>query len=330
MKKTAFIFGMATLLLASCSQDENTSGGNSAPNAIGFGTFVQKPTKGLPVNGIVLPDGGEFLVMANTDLVVPGTLNFMRQPVTYVSSLVGCTYSPTKYWPSSGSVNFFAVYPADIAATITPDVLGGVGQPNVSYTIPVDATKQKDLMLASAPGKTSGSVDFAFTHALTKIGFKAKLNANYDGAYICINTIEVGSMAGAVTFDAGENGDGTWKMTLPDETGPFTSTFSLYRHNLVNNGVVTSTTLNQLVDDNSYLMLAPVSAITAATNASVLVRYTVTYADGSVTENTATGSIDKANFAAGAAISINMTITLSGISFNSAVTDWGTEAITTM
>ncbi|MGV8134685.1 MAG: fimbrillin family protein [Mangrovibacterium sp.] len=216
MKKLALIFGTAALLLAGCSQEESIPGENSTPNAIAFGTFVQKATKGTPVTGTTLPNGGVFLVMGNTSTGgAMDPLDFMRQPVTY-TTLGGYTYSPTKYWPASGSVNFFAVYPADIA-NITPATLGDLGQPAFTYTIPEDPTKQKNLMLASAPSQTlAGSgvsgVSFTFTHQLTKIGFKAKLNAPYGGAYIRIDSIQVGNLAEQVEFVAMS---GNWTMITP-------------------------------------------------------------------------------------------------------------------
>ena len=127
MKRLALVFGTAALLLAGCSQEESIPGEDSTPNAIAFGTFVQKATKGTPVTGTVLPDGGEFLVMANTDLTEPSPLDFMRQTVTYVNVGTGCTYSPTKYWPASGSVNFFAVYPGRYRGHYLPCYFGRNG-----------------------------------------------------------------------------------------------------------------------------------------------------------------------------------------------------------
>ena len=325
MKKLALIFGTAALLLAGCSQEESIPGEESTPNAIAFGTFVQKATKGTPVSGQVLPDGGEFLVMGKTDLEAENPLDFMRQTVTFVDGTPDdyCTYSPTKYWPKSGSVNFFAVYPADIAATITP-ALGIAptvdikGLPVVEYTIPSDPARQKDLMLAAALSEVTGTpVDFTFTHKLTKIGFQATLGAQYDGAYVRITSITVDHLAEAVKYTV--SGSGAWEMA---HNSAFGTAYTLHNYNLLNNGAVTTvTTMTSIVENNSYLMVAPIAA-DASEGASVEVDYTVFYADGTSTENEASTTIPKENIVAGNSISVNMTITLTGVTFTSGVTEW--------
>lgn len=338
MKKLALVFGTAALLLAGCSQEESLPGEDSTPNAIAFGTFVQKPTKGTAVTGTSLPDYGQFLVMGYTSAEVVGAaIDFMRQTVTFNGSTY--TYSPEKYWPGSGTVDFFAVYPADIdnGTAITPATMT-LGLPKVSYTIPSTVTQQKDLMLASSLNKTSGdgTVNFAFGHVLTKIGFKAQLAASYD-AYIQVQSIKVGSttsgqgLAESVVYDA-EGNTGTWSMSSPATTAnasAFATQYSLSAENLVSYGYVTSTsTMTNILLDNSYLMVAPIKDCTNAGDVPVEVIYKVGYADGSFVTNTATGSIPKTNIAAAAAISVNMTITLSGVSFSSSVVDWvaGTDS----
>ena len=203
-----------------------------------------------------------------------------------------------------------------------------MGQPNITYTIPEDPTKQKDLMLASASGKTLAAdgisgVNFTFTHQLTKIGFKAQLGGTYDGAYVRIDSIQVGNLAAEITVAVSA---GSWEMTTPGTTTTNATSYTLNYFNLVNNGAVTSSTvMTPIVEDNSYLMVAPISGIAAATTASISVYYTVSYADGTSTQNNATGTIPKANIEAGKSISVNMTITLTGVTFSSSVTGWDTD-----
>jgi len=266
-------------------------------------------------------------------------IDFMRQTVTFNGSAY--TYSPTKYWPGSGTVDFFAVYPADIdnGTAITPATMT-LGLPTVSYTIPTTVTQQKDLMLASTLDKSSSdvTVNFAFGHVLTKIGFKAQLAASYD-AYIQVQTIKVGSatsgsgLAESVVYDASGT-TGAWSMSSPATTAnasAFATQYLLSPENLVSYGYVTSTsTMTNILLDNSYLMVAPIKDCTNAGNVPVEVTYKVGYADGSYVMNTATGSIPKTNIAAAAAISVNMTISLTGVGFSSSVTGWDSDTDVSM
>jgi len=336
MKKSIFLVGLATLALASCSQEESVTGSDSSLNAISFGTFVEKATKGTPVTGTTFPTDGDFLVIgystSSTLTAAAAYPNFMRQTVTYDGT--SYNYSPLRYWPSSGYVSFFAVSPASVS-TITPAAVSTAtaALPAVSYAVDTDPVDQVDLMLASAVNKTSadGTVAFTFTHALTKIGFTAKLAADYgaNGTYIRINSISLKNVAGTADYTSAEGG--AWSQTTPTD---FTSTFTLdYLKNLVDNGSVSSTTAKTMVLDNSYLMMAPYtySSTSSATTAALEVVYTITNADGTtstVTSSTLLQNLAVAGYtwAAAGAITYNLTITLNAVSFSASMTDWSTAS----
>jgi hypothetical protein len=332
MKKSFFLVGLATFALASCSNEDTVSNETDSLNAIGFGTYVQKATKATPVTGTIFPTDGDFLVLGystgTADLAVGDVLNFMRQTVTYDGT--SYNYSPIKYWPvlSGAKASFFAVSPADIS-TVTPASLTTAGLPAISYAVPTDAVKQEDLMLASSVNKTKadGTVAFAFTHALTKIGVTAKLGADYgtSGTYIRITSISLKNVAGTADFTTAA--DGTWSLTAPTV---FTSDFTLdYLKNLVDNGSVSTTTAKTMVLDNSYLMMVPFDYSASAT-AALEVVYTITYTDGTSSSNTSTTLLkDMAvasgyTWVAGSAVSYNLTFTLNAVSFSASMTDWST------
>lgn len=341
MKKSIFFVGLAALVLAGCSQNDSATSEGSASNAVGFSTFVQKATKGTPVTGVAFPVDGDFLVLGyNTGVttldasVTAATVapNFMRQTVTQTASGV-YTYTPLRYWPSTtGSmISFFAVSPASVKSSVTPtDISTTPGAlPVVTYAVPADPVKQVDLMLASAIDKkqTDGATAFSFTHALTKIGFTAKLASNYGtaGTYIRINNISLTNVAGTGVFSAAVGG--TWAQTTPTD---FSSTFMLdYLKNLVDNGSVSTTTAKTMVLDNSYLMLVPADYSTSAT-AALAVTYTITNADGATSTVTSTTLLKNLTVAAGktwasgSSVTYNLTITLNAVSFSATTTDWGT------
>jgi len=333
MKRSIFLLGLAAFAMASCTQEENTAGGTG--NAISFGTFVEKATKGTPVTGTVFPVDGDFLVIgyntSSTLTAVTAYPNFMRQTVTKTDATT-YSYFPLRYWPSTGDVSFFAVSPASVS-TITPAAVSSTiaALPAVSYAVNTDPVKQVDLMLASAVNKTSadGTVSFSFTHALTKIGFTAKLAADYgeNGTYIRITGISLKNVAGTGDFTAAE--DGSWSQTTPTV---FTSTFTLdYLKNLVDNGSVSTTTDKNMVLANSYLMMVPAD-YAASADAALEVKYTITYADGTTYDFTSNKLLKDLTVVAGktwtsaSAITYKMTITLNAVSFSAITTDWSANS----
>lgn len=86
------------------------------------------------------------------------------------------TTSTTYYWPV-GKTTFFGYAPYNAtgsAITVLPS-----GAPVIDFTVNSDQIKQIDLLIASAVKnavKTSNAVTIPMKHALTKIGFSAKLS----------------------------------------------------------------------------------------------------------------------------------------------------------
>jgi len=337
MKKSIFLLGLAAFALASCSNEESTTGGSNGSNTISFGTFVEKATKGTPVAGTTFPVGNDFLVIGystgTANLVAPAAPNFMRQAVTKTDATT-YSYLPLRYWPSAtgSKLSFFAVAPASVATMVTPTAIATTAEalPVVTYAVPAEPVDQKDLMLASTINKTQpdGTAAFAFTHALTKIGFTAKLAADYgvNGTYIRITNISLKNVAGTGVFSFAA--DGTYSLTAPSV---FTSTFALdYLKHMVDNGSVSSTTKKTMILDNSYLMMVPCTydATTGAT-AALEVTYTITNADGASTTVTSSTLLqdltvgDGNVWAAAKSITYNLTITLNAVSFSADMTDWG-------
>lgn len=342
MKKNYLLVGLTGLLLAGCSNEDVVSGGADSPKAISFGTFVQKPTKATPIAGGTLPSGGTFMVLGyNTGTVdtwssaATKTLNFMRQTVTYNGT--SYTYSPAKYWPNgTPKISFFAVSPADIS-TITPATLSTDELPIVSYAVPTDPLEQKDVMLAEALNKTSaeGMVSFPFEHALTKIGFTAKLAADYStsGIYVRITSIALQNVANTAEY-AVDGTTGAWAQTAPT-TWATTYTLDALKH-LVNSGYVTATTASNILLGNSYLMMVPYD-YKESTTAKLVVTYDISYPDGTISTGNTKDQVlgDLADdtpgnkWEMGKAVNYNLTITVGGgsgsgsaVAFDAAVSDW--------
>jgi hypothetical protein len=353
MKRSILWAAIAAVAMSGCSSDESTQG--SSQKALSFGTYVEKATRGQ--NAILTtgyPKNGRFLVFGynDVDLTNSPLLNYMREVVTFDGT--NYTYFPIHYWPDNTKISFFAIHPADdvISSTIPSKLNDQTNKvlPSIAFTVNSDPLAQADLMMASALNQTGtpSTVNFAFGHQLTRIGFGAKLAEDYNskGDYIRIKTITISNVANAATFGFDPT-TGAASETTPPATTDFIHSFSLdYTKNMKNSGSVTSTgSFDQVNLDNSYLLMVPADYSTATTgivgdnsHATITVNYDVECADGTTSSHTITkalntlvapvnplqvGSIWKAN----QAITYNMTISLTAVSFSTSITDWDTTTV---
>jgi len=327
MKKFIYLVGLAAIVLAGCSNEEDVATNSNSAEPISFGTFVQKMTKSGNTD---FPVGKDFLVLgyntgsADYDATTP--LNYMRQVVTKTNATT-YSYFPVKYWPNNlDKISFFAISPSD-GVTVLP-AFGESGVPAATYIAPGDVKKHKDVMYAVNTDKTSGPINFSFSHCLAKVGFSAKMASDYssDGTCIRINNITLNNVASILNFTT--NVDGTINIGTPENTAK-ASTFSLHylNDNFVNNGAVTSVTSANIMMDDSYLMLPPCD-YSSGTAITATVSYTVTTADGITTLQTKTASLNP-NLQAGKAYTYVLTVSLTSVVFSAAQqSDWTPETPT--
>lgn len=191
------IAAMAALTLVSCSSDDLDSfSDNSSKNeAISFDGYLGRSavavngTRGSVETANTLQTNG-FGVFGNyTGGQTPDPDFFKNQKVT--CSNKKWTYSPLKYWPTQGKIDFlaYAPYVANTALKKTTET-SGAEQKNTScidFTVDKDIAKQKDLLWANATGQitdkfedtTNKKVKFQFHHALSRLGYTVKLSGNY-------------------------------------------------------------------------------------------------------------------------------------------------------
>ena len=191
------IAAMAALTLVSCSSDDlNSLSDNSSKNeAISFDGYCGRSavavngSRGSVVDIQALQESTEgFGVFGNnyssTAEGTPayGNSLFKNQQVTYDKTKSKWTYSPLRFWPTQGHIDFFAYAPYDSKYA---DI---VMKDNQKLTFRVDPVieNQKDLLYANAVGQTKESISstgnkvkFQFAHALSKLGYKVKLSGDY-------------------------------------------------------------------------------------------------------------------------------------------------------
>lgn len=196
------IAAMAALTLVSCSSDDLDSfSDNSSKNeAISFDGYLGRSA--VAVNGTrgseetvtnLQTDGfGVFGNYSKNATTAYGNNLFENQLVTYDKSATKWTYSPLKFWPSDGHIDFLAYAPYDKSTTLTD------GSKINNFTVSGTIADQKDLLWTNATSQitadvtsTKEKVNFQFHHALSRLGYNVTLSGDYSssGATFTVNKI---------------------------------------------------------------------------------------------------------------------------------------------
>lgn len=232
MKKSLFLAALATIALASCTQNESIV----ERQEIGFSPLQYKA-----VNSKTIIEGNKY----------PSTLPFGlyayhsdgRNNKLYIDNAT-CSYSstektfvsdPVAYWPLSGTLGMVAWSPQEISATYEledkqlsiPFVAAG------KETDPVDLMYSTALTGLTKDDQTVGyeakednvvdggnGVGITFNHALSQIVVTAKVADTYTGATFKINSISLQGMNDNATLTVTESATTTvasWGETSNDE-----------------------------------------------------------------------------------------------------------------
>lgn len=339
------IAAMAALTLVSCSSDDlNSLSDNSSKNeAISFDGYCGRSavavngSRGSVVDIKALQESTEgFGVFGNYSSTAEGTPAygnnlFKNQQVTYDKTKSKWTYSPLRFWPTQGHIDFLAYAPYDSQYDniVTKD------NQKLTFIVNSNIENQKDLLYANAVGQakdnissTGNKVKFQFAHALSKLGYKVKLSGDYS-SNATFNLTKI-TLAGS--------SDGTTKAfyTLGkidlSKTNTALDLWSGYATDRQNfdwfsgSSTVTGTDLkhpdDNRVENKDYLFVIPQKFKTGTDKLYVIVTYTITYKND--TQNPITNTVYKQlsnDFEPGKAYMINLTLGLP-IEFDATVTDW--------
>lgn len=338
------IAAMAALTLVSCSSDDLDSfSDNSSKNeAISFdgylgrsavavngsrgsvldNTTLQNSTEGFGVFGHYSTGGQEF----GSDL-------FNNQQVKYKAS--AWTYSPLKFWPTQGHIDFLAYAPYDskYADKVSKD------NQKLEFTVNSDITAQKDLLWANnAVGQTKDNISttgnkvkFHFYHALSRLGYTVKLYGNGDyssnKATFTVNKITLAGSPDGTSKNAFYK-KGTIDLAQANDASTLWDTsLSSTNDDKQNFDLVSSDQLlgkDGINSGKNYLFVIPQN-FSGADELYVYVKYTINYTDGtSAVTNTVYKRLTT-NFKQGKAYMLNLTLGLP-IEFDVDVVEgWGTE-----
>lgn len=342
------IAAMAALTLVSCSSDDlNSLSDNSSKNeAISFDGYCGRSavavngSRGSVVDIKALQESTEgFGVFGNYSSTAEGTPAygnslFNNQQVTYVKTKSKWTYSPLRFWPTQGHIDFLAYAPYDrqYDNIVTKD--------NQKLTFIVDSNikNQKDLLYANAVGQTKDSISstenkvkFQFAHALSKLGYKVKLSGDYssNATFNLTKITLAGSPDGATkAFYT----SGKIDLSKTNTASDLWSEYAADRQNFdwfSGSSTVTGTDLkhpdDNRVENEDYLFVIPQKFKTGTDKLYVIVTYTITYKND--TQNPITNTVYKQlsnDFEPGKAYMIKLTLGLP-IEFDATVAGWGTD-----
>lgn len=157
------------------------------------------------VGGVVTIDQlktGGFGVFGNYSkgtTTVYGNSLFDNQQVTYDNDKSKWTYSPLKFWPSDGHIDFLAYAPYDKNTKLTD------GSKINNFIVSKTIADQTDLLWTNAtssisPDLTSAKdkVKFQFHHALSRLGYTVKLTGDYSSDNVTF-TLKKITLAGSPT-----------------------------------------------------------------------------------------------------------------------------------
>ena len=334
------IAAIAALTLVSCSsEDLNSVSDNSSKNeAISFDGYLGRSA--VSVNGSRASELKIADLQASKDgFGVFGNYNstggqnfgfnlFNNVKVTYDASAEtkAWTYSPLKYWPTEGNIDFLAYAPR-----VDEKQLNGS---SIDFTVEGKAANQKDLLWANAKGQTKqtisttdNKVKFQFAHALSRLGYTVKLKDAYSDATIKLKKITLAGSAddatkkafytaGTIDLSKETKEADLWKIPTPATKQNF-DWFS-------GDQKVTSTSADNPKTDYLFVIPQDFSKTTpGADELYVIVEYTIQTGSTAIMVSKVYQKLDR-KFDQGKAYTINLTIGLTPIEFNAEVTDWDT------
>lgn len=354
------IAAMAALTLVSCSSDDldSLSDNSSKNEAISFDGYLGRSavavngTRGSEVKIDQLKTGG-FGVFGNYSketTTAYGNSLFDNQQVTYDNDKSKWTYSPLKFWPSDGHIDFLAYAPYDKNTKLTD------GPKINNFTVSKTITDQTDLLWTNATSSISADVtssknkvNFQFHHALSRLGYTVNLTGDYSsnpenkatftlkkitlagssdgtkGAFYTSGTIDLSKATKDAKLWSGQTGKQKFDWSSVDKLVTY-----------VNPTDHTKKPVSNL--DTEYLFVIPQDFSQTKTEENpnvdelyVIVEYTIHYQDGKEQTNKVYKQI-KRHFLQGKAYNLNLTLGLP-IEFdvdvtgdiNAGVDGWGTD-----
>lgn len=357
------IAAAAALTLVSCSSDDlNSFSDNSSKNeAISFDGYLGRSAVAVngsrgsvvDINALKITDtdkkGFGVFGYYNSSVTDHGSAPeqsfdanlFNNEQVTCPKDGADWSYTPLKYWPAQGHIDFLAYAPYANGKTLKEN------SSSIDFAVSETIANQTDLLWANAENKTKDNlsseeknkVKFQFGHALSRLGYSVKLNraVSESDATITLNKI---TLAGSkdqtqnAFYKEGTIDLATGNWSTSSSTAPnYNDTKRNFEWFSDKNKQPSEKTLSSEDDKaiknsgNEYLFVIPQKFKTGSDNLYVIVEYTIEYKSGTA-KPTVSYKVSQQlpyDFEQGKAYKINLTIGLNPIEFNADVTTWGND-----
>lgn len=314
-------FAACALILSSCSQNEEfVDYTKTNQEEISFAPYVNK-TKASVVNLDAMKDAqylgfGVFAYLGDGNHT-PFMKNLNVKWKKPADATTGSwSHSGKYYWSEDYPISFFALAPDN------GDMISLIGNvPTSTLIIKDNVADQIDILAASAVGKKKGDndvkegrVDFTFKHALSRIGFKAKVKED-DNLKFKINSVSYKygtdiSNQGVLSFGNSDNA-----ITIANSK-EYHNTNNLYTMTLSvasPNELIIEKAITPIHGDDSYLMILPQDLASGKTFVTLTIGYQIAVAGDAFEEpKTATVTIPGMNYLMGKAYTHNLIFSGSG------------------
>ena len=194
--RLAFYVLIAQLVLSGCAGEAVEETSSSSSSEINFDAYLgrnastrSEVTDNTHLKGTEGNSGFGVFARYNYNGKILSLLD--TEHVTWNKDQNHWEYTNTRYWPSEGSVDFYAFAPYSDQPKLVNKP--GSTEPNPTYIFFPSYMSPVDLVWANAKGrtKTNEPVKFTFNHALARLGFDITANQDLEenGAVITVNKV---------------------------------------------------------------------------------------------------------------------------------------------
>lgn len=194
--RLAFYVLIAQLVLSGCAGEAVEETSSSSSSEINFDAYLgrnastrSEVTDNTHLKGTEGNSGFGVFARYNYNGKILSLLD--TEHVTWNKDQNHWEYTNTRFWPSEGSVDFYAFAPYSDQPKLV-NKPGGT-EPNPTYIFFPSYMSPVDLVWANAKGrtKTNEPVKFTFNHALARLGFDITANQDLEenGAVITVNKV---------------------------------------------------------------------------------------------------------------------------------------------
>lgn len=252
MKKLFLFAALAVAAMTGCSDDKQVGEKGQVPgNEIGFRSVTKKNSDpNSRATEVDITNIRDFKVFGFWN----NSFDFMYDVNVVRGDGSTWSYSPLRYWPMTGDVDFYAYSPAGSRGIVGNDMFTVTDtDPVISYVVPAANALQEDFLVTAAKTQNKdtngGEVQLTFDHALSQLVFEAR-SAVQDVVFN-VSAIEITGMQTTGEIDLGNIASG-WTLdadAISNYSAPINTLPIIYNSD--------ATKFTRITGPNDGLMIMP-------------------------------------------------------------------------